>query len=64
MNKDQMHGACDSCEGKEVTDRALMRQSEGRRSLGKVDINGSIILEWILEECGWEDVDYLNLDLE
>jgi hypothetical protein len=38
----------------------LIGKPEGRRTLGKIDIGGRILLEWILGE-GWEDVDWIQL---
>jgi hypothetical protein len=36
---------------------ALFGKSEGNNSLEDLGVDGMIILNWILNENGWEDVD-------
>jgi hypothetical protein len=42
--------------------REFVGNPEGKRQLGKLVICGSVIFKWILEEWGWEDVDWLSLN--
>jgi hypothetical protein len=37
--------------------RSLVGNPEGKRPLGRLDVEGRIILKWILERMGWYGLD-------
>jgi hypothetical protein len=49
----EMDGACRNYGGRRSAYRALVGKPEGKRPLGRPNIDGRIILRWIFRKCVW-----------